>query len=296
MTDAARAVLARADEFAGREADGRTIEEIRAEVRAGCAPFSEAAIRDSGVSVEDSCRGGVPVTVVTPPGAQAGRTILYLFGGGFMMGSPFEDMPIITALATGAQASVVAPHYRLAPEHPFPAALDDIDVVAATLEAEGMPYVLSGESAGANLSLALTHRLRRLGRAVPKALALMSPATDMGFGGDSHEADRDPFLRAARTAEVRDAYLGGRDHRDPEISPIYGSFDAGFPATLVTTGSRDLLLSDCLRLARIMREAGARCDLRVWDGMWHVFEYYPDVPEAALSLAEIAAFIDVQFG
>ena len=79
---------------------------------------------------------------------------------------------------------------------------------------------------------------------------------------------------------------------NPEVSPVYGEFDASFPPTLITTGTRDLLLSSCVRLARVMREAGAQVDLRVWEGMWHVFEFYPDIPEAEASLKEIAGFLD----
>ena len=126
---------------------------------------------------------------------------------------------------------------------------------------------------------------------MPRAIASLSPATDLGDMGDSAEADRDPFLPRSRTADVTLAYARGQDLTDPDLSPIYGPFDATFPPTIVTTGTRDLLLSSCVKLARVMREAGAPVDLRVWEGMWHVFEFYPDLPEAQASLTEIADFL-----
>lgn len=127
------------------------------------------------------------------------------------------------------------------------------------------------------------------------AIAALSPATDLSHPGDSFAAARDPFLIPARTDEVRAAYFGDGDPKQPEISLIYGAFDAGFPPTFMTTGTRDLLLSHCVRLARVMREAGAAVDLRVWEGMWHVFEFYPDIPESDASLSEVAAFLEGYF-
>ena len=104
-------------------------------------------------------------------------------------------------------------------------------------------------------------------------------------------ADRDPVLRADEGPNITIAYLAGHDVTDPEASPVFGAFDAAFPPTLITTGTRDMLLSSCVRLARVMREGGAAVDLRVWEGLWHVFEFYPDIPEAELSLTEIADFL-----
>ena len=173
--------------------------------------------------------------------------------------------------------------------------MDDISRVAEALYGENSGTLLTGESAGGNLALSLVHRLREKEKAVPNAIAVFSPAVDLSHDGDSAEADRDPFLPAARIPEVRKAYIPGLDPENPEISPIYGKFDPEFPPTLITTGTRDLLLSGCTRLARVMREAGAHVDLRVWEGMWHVFEFYPDIPEAEASLSEVAEFLNRYF-
>ena len=126
---------------------------------------------------------------------------------------------------------------------------------------------------------------------MPGAIAALSPACDLNDYGDSAVADRDPVLRADEGPNITIAYLAGHDVTDPEASPVFGDFDAAFPPTLITTGTRDMLLSSCVRLARVMREGGGVVELRVWEGLWHVFEFYPDIPEADLSLTEIADFL-----
>jgi acetyl esterase/lipase len=114
---------------------------------------------------------------------------------------------------------------------------------------------------------------------------------------DSVLADRHPFLRSSETALFRSYYVSENDDlSNPDLSPIYGPFDEEFPPVFLTSGTRDHLLSGCVRLDRVMREAGAECTLRIWEGMWHVFEFYPSVPEAEASLSEIAGFLDRQFG
>ena len=272
------------------------IAEIRRTTYEACRVVSERAVELHGVACADMEVAGVSCMRITPPVERDQRQLLYLFGGGFVQGSPFEDLPITAALAAKTGATVIAPRYRLAPEHPFPAALDDVTAVGRALLSKNPGTLLAGESAGGNLALGLVHRLRSQGHAAPRAIALLSPAVDLAHAGDSQIADRDPFLPAFRTHEVRAAYLGDTEARQPDASPIYGRFDPSFPSTLVTTGTRDLFLSGCARLARVMREAGAPIDLRVWEGMWHVFEYYPNIPEAEASLSEIAAFLDAQFG
>lgn len=268
------------------------VAEIRATARATYAPASNAVVEATGVTLSERDVAGVSCMVINPPEPRPGRRFVYLFGGGFTLGSPFEDLPISAPLAAKTGAQVIAPHYPLAPEHPFPAALDACTAVIAGVLAETPDACLCGESAGGNLALGSVHRLRADGQALPRALALLSPSVDMADPGDSGQADRDPFLRASDTRFFRSSYIPeGNDLTDPGLSPIYGSFDAGFPPSIVTTGTRDYLLSGCVRLDRVLREAGAKCTLRVWEGMWHVFEAYPEIPEAEASLAEIAEFL-----
>jgi acetyl esterase/lipase len=269
-----------------------TIDERRKAVRDSCAKASKETVIRHGVVLREIEIAGVPCLRVVPRSVIEGRVILYIFGGGFMMGSPFEDLPIAAALADYVRTPVVCVDYRLAPEHPFPAGLEDVEAVAKALLQGTDKIAFAGESAGGNLALALDQRLAGQGYRRADALAVMSPATDLEDTGDSGIADRDPLLRQARIAEVNAAYAPGRDLTDPELSPIYGQYGDDTPPTMITTGTRDLFLSACVRQERVMRESGAEVTLRVWEGMGHVFEYYPDLPEADLSLREIAGFLD----
>ncbi len=123
---------------------------------------------------------------------------------------------------------------------------------------------------------------------------MFSPVSDLGDLGDSLlcNAGQDPTLSPGRIPEVEEAYVAGADTTNPEVSPIYGKFDADFPPTFITSGTRDLLLSSCVRLARVMHDAGASVDLRIWERMWHVFEFYSEIPESDASLSEISVFLD----
>ena len=295
MSPEAEAFLATGDFPSSMSMTEKPIAEIRRLTHEACISGSQKALEACGAKCSDIEVAGLPCMELTPPELRDGRQLLYLFGGGFVQGSPFEDLPISAPLAAKTNARVIAPKYRLAPEHPFPAALDDATVVATALLKENPATLLVGESAGGNLALALVHRLRSRRQPVPRAIATLSPAADLEHYGDSLTADRDPFLAAVRTEEVLAAYLGETDPKQPEISPIYGQFDPSFPPTLVTTGTRDLLLSNCVRLTRVMREACTPVELHVWEGMWHVFEFYSSIPEAEASLNEIAAFLNQHF-
>lgn len=243
-------------------------------------------VESCGLTLDWRRIAGVQCLIITPEKRQEGSDILYLFGGGFITGGPVEDLMISGKLAAMAGRRVISPAYRLAPEHPFPAALDDIEAVAKTMPA---PPTIVGESAGGNLALALTIRLMAQDKK-PEKLALLSPAADLTDDFDPSAAPDDPFLSAHMIDVVPDAYAGDADKTNPEISPIHHDFDSDWPPTLITTGTRDRLAGQCAALARAIREAGAAADLRLWDGLWHVFEYY-DIPEADLSLKEIAAFL-----
>lgn len=237
---------------------------------------------------------GIRCLEVTPQSPRLDIPILYLFGGGFISGGPLQDLQIIGPIAARTQMRVIAPDYRLAPEHPFPAALQDVQAVAQHL-ATTSPYLISGESAGGNLALAVTQTLFDNGMPPPVALALMSPAADLTGGSERGDED-DPSLRPNAVMQVSRTYAAGRDLQDPALSPIYGTFSTDWPATMISTGTRDHFLAQCQSLAKVIKDAGAETHLRIWPGLWHVFEYYPDIPEAALSLREIADFLNHHAG
>ena len=265
------------------------------------APPGDAVRRSLGLELRDEEIAGVRVQCVLPAKPRDDRSLLYFFGGGYVEGSPAEDLAITARLAALLGCKVYVPHYRLAPEHPSPAAVDDGYAVYEALlrRTETGALAVAGESAGGGLTLAMLLRAAVAGLAMPKAVALMSPWTDLSRTGDSLTTleGADPGLNYDLNLEpMARAYAGRQDLRSPSLSPLYGHFPADFPPTLITTGTRDLLLSDCARLATKMRHVGIAAELRVWEGMWHVFEFNPEIPEGDASLKEIAAFIEGRLG
>lgn len=230
---------------------------------------------------------------VRPPGTLVDWSILYGFGGGFVQGSAIEDLSIIAPDCERTGARVIAPEYRLAPEHPWPAAIDDAFAVYEQM-AE-MPFAVVGESAGGNLALCLMLRAHQNGMKLPDAAALLSPCCDLKNARDHLILNdgRDPTLTAQSSRFAALHYCGDTTVHNPDISPLFGTFDLNFPPAIITTGSRDLLHTQVVDLAKRMHESGIRVDLRVWQELWHVFEWYDDIPEARQSLDQIAAFLSV---
>jgi monoterpene epsilon-lactone hydrolase len=257
-------------------------------------PGGKALARRLGVQVKEGEAGGVPVQWISPAEQRNDHIILYFFGGGHITGSPDEDLSITARLAHFSGARVCAPRYRLAPEHPYPAAREDALAVYRALNAGPGRLALAGESAGANLALSLLGALGSQGISMPGALALLSPWCDLTHSGDTILTldGIDPSLDYTHHLQhMARAYAGGRALDDPGISPLFADVPPGLPPTVITTGTRDVLLSDCARLSAKLRAAGVQVDLRVHEGMWHVFEYYPDLPEAEVSTRDIAAFL-----
>lgn len=264
ISEAAKALAAQAAETPGRDMS-RPVWEIRESSRAASASASNAAVKATGVTLCERVISDVTCMVIDPPRRRSNRQIVYLFGGGFTLGSPFEDLPISASLSAKTGARVIAPEYPLAPEYPYPAALDACANVIASILADEPGVCLCGESAGGNLALGAVHRLRADSRPQPRALALLSPAVDLADFGDSGLADRDPFVRAADAEFFHSCLVpDGVDLADPGLSPINGHFDDGFPPVMLTTGTRDFMLSGCVWLDRVLRQAGVESTLRVW--------------------------------
>jgi acetyl esterase/lipase len=229
-----------------------------------------------------------------PPGASE-RVLLYLHGGGFVMCSPWTHGPTAVAIARAAGVRALLPDYRLAPEHPFPAALDDCLAVYRWLLAEGVApekIVIGGDSAGGNLALATLLSLRDAGLPMPAGAICLSPATDMTASGESfrtHAGDEVlltvPFCRA-----VGPMYCGQTPPTAPLVSPLFGDL-RGLPPLLVHVGTRELLLDDSVRLAERARAAGVDVTLKIWEGLWHAFQLFAVFPEARQAIAELGAFV-----
>ena len=245
------------------------IAERRKQSFATYAHVGEALRQSLGLQLRDEEIAGVRVQCVLPAKPREDQALLYFFGGGYVEGSPAEDLAITARLAAFLGRRVYVPHYRLAPEHPSPAAVDDGYAVYEALlrRAEARGIAVAGESAGGGLALAMLLRAADAGLAMPKAVALMSPWTDLSRTGDTLTtlAGADPGLEYELNLEpMARAYAGRQDLRSPSLSPLYGHFPADFPPTLITTGTSDSLLSDCARLSTKMRHAGIAAELRVW--------------------------------
>ncbi|GLU32973.1 alpha/beta hydrolase [Trinickia caryophylli] len=234
-----------------------------------------------------------------PIGEMAGggprMTVLYLHGGGYYFCSPKSHRSLVFQLAvlTGARTFSLA--YRLAPEHPFPAALDDALAAYRHLIASGAPpgsVVIAGDSAGGGLALATLVALRDAGDPLPAAALLFSPWTDLAATGATLATNdgADPMFRGAAVARAARFYVGGADPRHPYVSPLYADF-TGLPPLLIEAGASEVLLDDARRAAARAHAAGVEVDFRIWPKMPHVWQIFaPFVPEARRSLERAAAF------
>ncbi len=253
-----------------------------------------------GVSVQKGEVGGVPGEWIIPKGAPSDRALLYMHGGGFMFCSPSTHRAMIARLAVAAGTRAFSVNYRLAPEHPFPAAPDDCREAYLGLLRSGIPpqrIVVAGDSAGGNLALALLLALREAGEPLPAAAVCLSPVTDLAFTGESNrtKADIDPiFPRATSqslTFNIQSGYIGSENPRQGRISPLFADL-RGLPPILLHVGEDEILLDDSMRMAERVRAAGGQAEVVVWSGMWHVFQVFaPFVPEANRSIARIGDFI-----
>jgi monoterpene epsilon-lactone hydrolase len=224
------------------------------------------------------------------------RHVLYLHGGAYAIGSPSCYRHLTWRIAAAARACVLAIDYRLAPEHPFPAALEDAERAYRWLlsgGAEPRHVVVMGDSAGGGLVLALLMKLRDAGCALPAAAVALSPWTDLALTGASLalNARADPMINVKAVPGLARNYLAGADPRNPYASPLYGD-PAGLPPTLIQVGSDEVLRDDATRMADKMRSAGCRVELEIWPRMphvWHVFA--PLLPEARKAIARMGSFV-----
>jgi epsilon-lactone hydrolase len=233
---------------------------------------------------------------VTTPASQPERNVLYLHGGGYVSGAPAYYRHFLWRIADVAKACVWAPEYRLAPEHPFPAALEDAVAGYAWLAdkiADTRQLFVIGDSAGAGLMLCLLLKLRDDARPLPGAAVAMSPWTDLALTGQSlaSNAAADPMLNADDLPELAQYYLAGADPRTPYASPLYGD-PSGLPPVLIQVGSDEILRDDAVRMAEKLRADNPRSRLEIWSRMPHAWQLFvPVLPEARRAIAQIGDFI-----
>ncbi len=243
--------------------------------------------------------GGVPGEWVSADGpALPSATMLYLHGGGYIACSSITHRPITGNFAKRG-FTVFAPNYRLAPEHVFPAALDDALAVYKALLAGGAApgrLVLAGDSAGGGLVLATLLATKSAELPMPAAALLFSPWTDLAATGESlrFNLKRDPMLQGDRVAEVAGLYTGNEDPKNPLVSPLYGDL-AGLPPLCIQVGEGEVLLDDSRRLAERAKAAGVKVELKIWRKMPHVWQLFQNLlPEARASLTEAGDFAKAQ--
>ncbi len=248
-----------------------------------------------GCRIERVGAGPLGGDLVRAPGSDGKDLIIFYHGGGFIFGSSRSHRVIATHLSRVSGGPVLAADYRLAPEHPAPAAHDDAFATYEWALANGYSpktMTLCGDSAGGNLALATALRARDRGLALPGALALYSPAVDLANEGETFKTLADaPLLTPELMRLVAMLYVGGGDAKARGVSPLYADF-RGLPPTLIHVGSWEILLSDSSRLAEAMRKAGVRVELKVWDGMCHDWQLFaPFLDEGLKSIEETATFI-----
>ena len=205
--------------------------------------------------------------------------ILYCHGGGYSTGSSLYARTLTGKLAMSTSMDVLSFDYRLAPEHPYPAATKDAMRVWDYLMLLGYgarDIILAGDSAGGNLALSLTLKLKEEGRLLPRGLVLMSPWTDLTSSGKSHKtkAEIDPILDASYLAEMIHNYAPEQNLKNPFISPVFGSYE-GFPPTYIQVGGNEILLDDSVMLYKKLLKANVSVKLDMFRGMWHVFQMSP---------------------
>ena len=262
----------------------------------------EERLKQAPISVAKGERAGVTVREVTPDDPHPERSewvLMNLHGGGYtMLGGDVSIMEALDLARDGFR--VVSVDYRMPPRHPFPAAVDDGVAVYRELLRDHSPARIAvyGSSAGGALSASVILAARDQGLPLPAAAVLHTPWSDLARIGDSYATNEgvDPMLPSYSMLDASaQAYANGTSLDDPLLSPVYGDFGRGFPPALLSTGTRDLLLSCTIRLHRAMRAAGVAAELHVFDAMWHAFPLF--APEEGKELhRETVAFLDRHLG
>jgi acetyl esterase/lipase len=269
-----------------------TIEETRAEFEMLATMFPVAA----DIKREPASANGVPGEWISAPNSTDAATILYLHGGGYTIGSVNTHADMVSRICRASGARAFSLNYRLAPEHPYPAAVEDATKAYRWLLGQGIrpeSIVISGDSAGGGLSLATLLALKAADDPLPGAAVLLSPWTDLLGTGDSLKtrADADPMINPELIVQGATQYHGSTPASDPLVSPLYGDYH-GLPPMLIQVGDAEVLLDDSTRVAEKAKAAGVDVTIEVWDEMIHVFQIFaPTLPEGRQAIDRIGEFV-----
>ncbi len=276
--------------------EGASVEEMRA----GMERMTEAAPLPDDVTYEAADANGVAAEWAVASNAREDRVVLYLHGGGYVIGSVRSHRQLVGNLSRAAEAKVLSLDYRLAPEHPHPAAVDDAAAAYAHLldSFDSTGVAIAGDSAGGGLTAATLLALRDCGSPLPAAGVLISPWLDLTLSGESMDgkAAVDPMVQRAGLQRMADAYVGASDPKAPTISPLFADL-AGLPPLLVHVGTAETLLDDSTRFADTARAAGVEVELEVWDDMIHVWHAFSLIlPEARDATDRIGEYLKQRWG
>ena len=236
---------------------------------------------------------GVRCEWLIPPNSPNDQVLLYLHGGGFVYGLSSLHRQMVAYVAQKMSVRVLLVDYRLAPDFPFPAALEDCVIAYRWLLKQGavaQQIVLAGDSAGGNLVLTTLMKLRASGDPLPTAAACLSPVADLSDRGNSSKGFRDPLLHPKAMRFFNESYTAHQDARDPLISPVFGDWH-NLPPLLVHAGEDESLRDDAVQVASLAKAAGVDVRLEIYPRMWHVWQLYLTLPQATQSLDDIAQFL-----
>lgn len=251
-----------------------------------------------GITRKAVSADGVPCEWLTPQNSPQDQALLYLHGGGFILGLTSLHLEMVAYLAQKLGVRVLMVDYRLAPEYPFPAALDDCVTAYRWLLKQGIPaqnIIVAGDSAGGNFTITTLMKLRDSGDPLPAAAACLSPVIDMTDRSEVFSKVYDPVLHPRAARIYNQAYLAQNDARNPLISPIFGDWH-GLPPLLVHAGDDEILRDDAVRIAELANTSGVDVRLEIYPRMWHVWQIYQTLPQTGESLDDIAQFLKAHLG
>lgn len=251
-----------------------------------------------GITREAVSADGVPCHWITPQGSPTDKVLLYLHGGGFVLGLTSLHFEMVAYLAQKMGIRALMVDYRLAPEHPFPAGLDDCVTAYRWLLKQGISahnLVVAGDSAGANFTITTLMKLRDSGDPLPAAAACLSPVIDMTDRSDVFNTVYDGVLHPKAARLYNQSYLAGSDARNPLISPAFGDWH-GLPPLLVHAGGDEILREDAVQIEQLAKAAGVEVRLEIYPHMWHVWQIYLSLPQTIQSLDDIAQFLKSHLG
>lgn len=274
--------------------DARTLDIVRTRKRLDF--FGGLGRMPRRVSCRHKPLAGLPAAWLVPRGAPDDAVLLYWHGGAYLVGSIRSHRPLVSHIANAAGVQAVIPEYRLAPEHRFPAAVEDAVRAYRQLLDDGIKasrIVVGGDSAGGGLTVAMLLSLRDAGVPLPGACVLLSPWLDLTGSGESMRtrAGQDPLFTPHDMPHVVSQYCDEHELRQPLVSPVFADVD-GLPPTLIQAGEDEILLSDSERFAAKLRTAGIDVHLDVWPGMWHVWQMFVRLmPESRLANIKLGRYV-----